>query len=389
MAFEDEARKIGSEFLALLPGNLRDRSKFILEKYGINVPYSSYEKQWNSLVDQFGIVDSITKILEYYVENLQPEAEACLRKSTRETVSQQDIDSFRLVGVVDYETGRISDLGSFVLRYGLDLVKKPGRLSAVRVYQIGTCIHRLLQAKQSEKVVFPDGSVEKGGDCLILGYLQRLEKLLNKCDLARLEQTRLHELIDSFQTKYCYQREQNPYLSYEDHGNLLRILERIEASVYQEIVNRDFAELRPAKGSLNYQKLPPELLTDLLGEVSYSIPPIVRQDLEEGAKCLKFGAPTASVMISLRAVEGWLRELYTSLTGQKTRKAWGELLKDIQEELSERGISIEPVLGFLDYVRNVRNKADHPDATFDQISAEQTFMAATTAIRELQKLKSS
>ncbi len=389
MVFEDEARKIGSDFLALLPGNLRDRSKFIQEKYSINVPYSSYDKQWNSLVDQLGIVDSVTKILEYYMENLQLEAEACLRKSTREPISQQDIDSFRLWGVVDYKTRKISDLGSFVLRYGLDLVKKLGRLSAVRVYQISAYIHWLLQAKQSDKVVFPDGSVEKGGDCLILGYLQRLEKLLEECNLVRLEQTRLHGLIDSFQTKYCYQTEQNPYLSYEDHANLLRTLERIEAGVSQEIVNRDFAELRPAKGSLNYQKLPSELLADLLGEASYSIPPIVRQDLEEGAKCLKFGATTASVMISLRAVEGWLRELYTSLTGQKTKKAWGELLKSIQETLSERDVSIEPVLGFLDYVRNVRNKAAHPDATFDQISAEQTFMAATTAIRELQKLQST
>ena len=31
--------------------------------------------------------------------------------------------------------------------------------------------------------------------------------------------------------------------------------------------------------------------------------------------------------------------------------------------------------------------ADHPDKTFTQVEAEQVFVAATTAIRELEKLK--
>ncbi len=389
MAFEDEARRIGADFLILLPGNLRERAKFIRERWGINISYSSYAKQWNSLLDQFGIADSVKKILEYYMEKLQLEAEACLRKSTRESVSPQDIDSLQLWGLIDYETGKIADLGSFVLTYGPDLSRKIGRLSAARIYQISACIHCLLQARQNDKVVFQDGSVEKDGDCLTLGYLQRLEKLLEECNLAPREQNRLHGLVDSFQAKYRKQVEENPYLDSEDHANLLRILQRVEASVDQEIMSRDFAELRPTTGILDYQKLPSEVLTDLLGEASYSVPPIVMQDLEEGVKCLKFGAPTASVMVSLRAVEGWLRELYTSLTGQETKKAWGELLKGIREALSERDKSIEPVIGFLDYVRNVRNKANHPDTIFDQISAEQTFMAATTAIRELQKLQGS
>ena len=117
------------------------------------------------------------------------------------------------------------------------------------------------------------------------------------------------------------------------------------------------------------------------------MPQIVREDLEEAIKCLRFGAPTASVMVGLRAVEGWLRELYYGLTQKMTKKPWAELLKEIQSLLSERGVSIEPVTGFLNYIRNVRNTADHPDQTFSQVEAEQVFIAATTAIRELEKLK--
>jgi hypothetical protein len=148
-----------------------------------------------------------------------------------------------------------------------------------------------------------------------------------------------------------------------------------------------FDELRTTSGVLDYQKLPSQVLDGLLGEVTYSIPQIVKQDLKEAIKCLKLGAPTASVMVGLRAVEGWLRELYCKLTEKTTKKAWVQLIKEIQNLLSERGIAIEPVVGFLNYVRDVRNTADHPDKSFSQMEAEKVFIAAATAIRELEKLR--
>jgi hypothetical protein len=148
-----------------------------------------------------------------------------------------------------------------------------------------------------------------------------------------------------------------------------------------------FDELRPTSGMLDYQKSPSQVLDGLLGEVTYSIPPIVKQDLEEAIKCLKLGAPTASVMVGLSAVEGWLRELYCKLTEKTTKKAWVQLLKEIKDLLSERGVAIEPVVVFLNYIRDVRNTADHPDKSFSQIEAEQVFVATTTAIRGVGKLR--
>jgi len=385
MAFEDEARQIGSAFLYLIPGNLRERSQYFLNKLGISVPYSSYENQWTSLVSQLGIVDAVRKILEQYMKVLTVEAERALRKAVREPISQQEAESLNLWFLVDTETGRATDVGLFVLKYGTVLSQELGRLSAVNVYQISACISWLLQVRVSDRVVFEDGSAEKYGDRSVLGYLRHLERLLGKSKLAPLEYERLRGLIDSFEKRYC--QGETTALTYEDQPRLLRVLEKIEAIVSQEIVNKDFSELRPTSGILDYQKLPSQVLDGLLGDVTYSIPPIVRQDLEEAIKCLRFGAPTASVMVGLRAVEGWLRELYFALTEKTTKKGWAELLKEIQSLLSEKGVLIEPVAGFLNYVRDVRNTADHPDKTFTQVEAEQVFVAATTAIRELERLK--
>jgi len=385
MAFEDEARRIGRDFLYLIPGNLRDRSKYFLDKFGISVPYSNYESQWTSLVSQLGIVDAVRKILEQYMKVTTVEAQKALRRAVREPISQQEVESLNLWYLVDDETGRATDIGLFVLKHGTALSQELGRLSAVNIYHISACINWLSQVRVSDKVVFEDGTGEKHGDRIILGHLRQLERLLGESKLAPLESERLRGLIDDFEKTYC--GGDTCTLTYEDHPRLLRVLEKIEAVVSQEIVEKDFAELRPTSGVLDYQKLPSLVLDGLLGEVTYSIPVIVRQDLEEAIKCLKFGAPTASVMVGLRAVEGWLRELYSDLTGKTTRKGWAELLKEIQSLLSTKGIEPRPVVGFLDYVRDVRNTADHPDKAFSQVEAEQVFVAATTAIRELEKLR--
>jgi hypothetical protein len=118
-----------------------------------------------------------------------------------------------------------------------------------------------------------------------------------------------------------------------------------------------------------------------------SIPRVVLTDLQEAVNCLRFGAPTASVMVGLRAVEGFLREVYKGQAGQSTKKGWAELLKEIREILNNKGFSSMQVMGYLDYIRNVRNTADHPDKFFTQSEAEQVLMQATNAIKELYRFK--
>lgn len=83
MAFGDEAGRLGEELLRLVPGNLRDKSRYFRDKYSINVPYSSYNNQWRSLVSQIGIVDAARKILEEAIVDLKPRAESALRKQDR------------------------------------------------------------------------------------------------------------------------------------------------------------------------------------------------------------------------------------------------------------------------------------------------------------------
>jgi hypothetical protein len=81
MAFEDEARQIGLDFLSLIEGNLREKSKYVLKKFGIKVPYSSYDNQWRSLINQIGVVDAVRKILFEFIDSMSLETERALRKA--------------------------------------------------------------------------------------------------------------------------------------------------------------------------------------------------------------------------------------------------------------------------------------------------------------------
>ena len=388
MSFDDEARQIGVGFLDLIPGTLRERSRSLSNKYGIHVSYASYDKLWSSLVGQVGIVDAVRGLLRDCIESMSPETEQTIRKSARETMTTKELgalDADNAWWAVDDQTSRISPLGSFVLTYGADHFRDLGRLSSVKVYRIAASLYSLLQAREDDEVVFLDGSAQEHGDSKILGHLRALEQLLAQHGLAMLEHDRLRGLIDKFEETYA--RQYAPRISSEDQRLLFRVLEKLESAISQEIVARDFSELRPVTGTFDYQKPDSHVLTGLVGESAASVPALVRQDLEESIKCLKFGAATASVMLSLRAVEGYLRELYSELHGSATKKAWAEVIKAVQSALASKNVAIDPALGFLEYLRSVRNTADHPDAVFDQVAAEQTLMHATSAIRELHKVR--
>ena len=81
-----------------------------------------------------------------------------------------------------------------------------------------------------------------------------------------------------------------------------------------------------------------------------------------------------------------LKQVHTNLTGDESRKTWKQLLEGIQQDLKAKGIEESPLFGYLNYVRDVRNQADHPDRTFTLLEAEQLFMHAVHIIREVEKL---
>jgi len=93
----------------------------------------------------------------------------------------------------------------------------------------------------------------------------------------------------------------------------------------------------------------------------------------EGKSCLTtcplFGG-AFHVIISLRAAEDTIRSYYKSKTGKDPLKLnW----KSILNELSNMPKINKALIGYFDYIRDLRNTAAHPDKIFDQVEAEGVF----------------
>lgn len=258
-------------------------------------------------------------------------------------------------------------------------------LTGMVVFYLGGQIEYLMRVKEGDPVVYDDGSVEKDWAGYCLFHMKGLEQGLQRHGLAEIEHHRLTTLIRNFEAKYA--KPEPPTLDEADRRRLRTLIERIEAVVTEDLTRRNFAELTPLEGVLDYRRLLSQGAKGLLAEGGKEPPLIVTHDLDEAIKCLSYGAATASVMIGLRAVEGMVRELHHSVTGKKSTETWAELLDEVDEDLKNKGEQPPLLLGYLDYIRKVRNEADHPDKVFTVREAEQIFMQVIYTTQEIQKFQ--
>jgi len=107
---------------------------------------------------------------------------------------------------------------------------------------------------------------------------------------------------------------------------------------------------------------------------------IAKSDYSDSAKCILTGAATPATMISLRAAEEEVRTYYTFKTGNEPgRKNWGTLITELKKEPDLK----EELLNHLDYIRNARNIAQHPDKIYNQREAERIFMNVISMVHDI------
>jgi hypothetical protein len=85
-------------------------------------------------------------------------------------------------------------------------------------------------------------------------------------------------------------------------------------------------------------------------------------------------------MILLRVAENLVRQYYTKITSKDAKEAhWNEMLRELSEQLAVK----KPLIGLLDYLRDKRNEAQHPDKRFGQSEAEQILLNVKAVLDEL------
>ena len=107
---------------------------------------------------------------------------------------------------------------------------------------------------------------------------------------------------------------------------------------------------------------------------------LAKKDLNEAATCLLTQTWTAAVMVALRTVEDTIRAYYRTKVG---KDPVNKGLKRLISKLEKLPDVPKLLLNYFDYIRDVRNSADHPDKLFNQMEAHRLFHQAFGLIRTI------
>ena len=203
------------------------------------------------------------------------------------------------------------------------------------------------------------------GDHFIIDNLRWLLSELENSDLSQRTQYEIEEVIKELDDAY----KEKEFLTQTDAkritGDVKLWADRIKNELEERITVEVFTD-----GTLNFKKL-------LIGAKSFfsediwdTLSNIAKSDLDDACKCLLTRSWTPAVMISLRASEDSIRNFYIyKLEKNPQRKGWQHII----DELSKTQDTNKILLGYLNYIREIRNKADHPEEIFDQMEAERVF----------------
>ncbi len=167
--------------------------------------------------------------------------------------------------------------------------------------------------------------------------------------------------------------ENDPILIEEKYNEMMESLIK-QVPIWQDRIERELSNIRVVRlfdgTAFNPEKLSKGAKSFFNENIWNLMKDIEKEDLDDGCRCISLQAWTPASMITMRAVESVLRSYYQKITKNDSKgKLWGVIL----DELKSANLTDKTIIGYLDYLREIRNKLQHPDARFDQFEAEALF----------------
>lgn len=126
-------------------------------------------------------------------------------------------------------------------------------------------------------------------------------------------------------------------------------------------------------------------MNDIISSMTMGLDEIAKKDLQDGKNAILHNLPTPASMILFRVAENIVRKYYTQITGNQIgRKNWGNILDEL---LAHKKKENESLMGYLLYLKNKRNEADHPDKRFTQEESERILLNIKNLYEEVQPKK--
>lgn len=201
-----------------------------------------------------------------------------------------------------------------------------------------------------------------------------------------IQRYKLHDVIvlemDAWLRKLKRKYKGREKLKMDDAEGLLISTTEWRRTLLEIFINMKLLKLR-TKGRINYLGLlsdgPESFFEKETNWNKLSI--IAKRDLKDAVICLLSIAPTPSVMLCLRVIEGIFRKYYKRKTGREVdRKRWADCVDDLRKKSNVN----QTLIGHLDFIRKFeRNPAQHPDKRFSDRESENIFLRCIEVIEEM------
>lgn len=157
--------------------------------------------------------------------------------------------------------------------------------------------------------------------------------------------------------------------------------QRLDGSLNSELELRYAYVVTPKRFDLEHLLDSPQQL--LATSTWEQLPPLVKFDFSQAARCIAFGVPTAAVFHLMRSVEGMLRHYYCSIVkrGRIEPLLWNGIITQLR---AKRGGPPRALLDHLDNIRvNFRNPTQHPEARYSLDEAQDLMAVAVDALNRM------
>jgi len=202
------------------------------------------------------------------------------------------------------------------------------------------------------------------------GTIKEIEKFIEKGN----------EAVDLVKQKKDKEEEQ----SKKDIEKLNKRLKQIQKVVTENLIKRipiwedriinELIKIKVVKLStdtnLNPEKLSLGAETFFDMNIWDKMSNLEKDDLDDGCRCISLQAWTPAGMITMRVIESVLRNYYQNQTSNDpTGKMWGIMLDHLKSISSAN----QKLVGYFDYLKDIRNALQHPEARLSQFESEDVF----------------
>ena len=181
------------------------------------------------------------------------------------------------------------------------------------------------------------------------------------------------------------ERDDDEGITSEEIEKIRKELGHINISLASE--SRTLMLFKATERQLNIEQLFKKPEQFVSAEIWEEMPEIAKYDLEQSAKAIVYGLPTASALQILRATEGVLNTYYEYFIRQKRikedKRTWGNMTKVLREKKGGRRPSSAVILHLDDIRNNYRNPTAHPHGKYDIDEAQTLFIMCCEAIRRM------